>query len=507
MLRAILRDAAPLIQLRSYPSTLTTFNTLRILHVDIFPRFASSHPIQDGTARRDAFHDFKRCIVRGKAGSAAAAYQSYLLHGGAPARHMIHSLMDLYRRAGDPDLAEVLLRGLVHDGPPPNEYSYGYVISALKRAAFTSKKGRKDPQACARRAVALYDEMVQRGIAPNNTVANETMDCLGKAGLVDEAFAFYERSIMQGVAPSLHTFSILIKACAVAQQPERGHAVVEKLMPAHGIEPTVATWNNLLAASEGMDGTYATWQRMVASKIVPDIHTERQLAKTFASNPHMALELVMEARKLSSSFSPPKTGPTARYAGKMNSDTSTGYAAKQVTTSIPLAAAASRQAPIQVDQTSDSQMNDAPAVFEKYLEPLDLHGHSQAAARMALLRRLEMLVEASAAVELCMASRTKMDKNLVVITGVGHGSAEGVGVLKDTVREVLRAQGLQAYDVEGNPGRLEITWNQLETFLATQRQQMERDSILGMARARYLGVATAVAAIGAAAFIVPRIMP
>jgi pentatricopeptide repeat protein len=338
----------------------------------------------------------------------------------------------------------------------------------------------------------------QRGIAPSSTVANETMDCLGKSGLVDDAFAFFERSITQGVAPSLHTFSILIKACAVAQQAERAHAVVEKLMPAHGIEPTVATWNNLLAASQGMDGAYATWQRMVASGIIPDVHTERQLAAVFASNPFMALELVMEARNLSSSSS--KTCSKARYSENAEA-INTGDAGNHLDTS--RAAAASRQAPLQLDQNSDTPMNDSNALFEKYLEPLDLHGHSQAAARVALLRRLEMLVKASE--DLCLDSRK--DRKLVIITGVGHGSAEGVGVLKVTVRRVLAVHGVEAPEAEENPGRLEICWSQLETFLGTQRQQMERDRVLVLARARYSVVFAGLCVVGAASFIVPRMLP
>lgn len=175
---------------------------------------------------------------------------------------------------------------------------------------------------------------------------------------------------------------------------------------------------------------------------------------------------------------------------------------------------------------------------------LDLHGHSQPAANMALLRRLEVLVQAwpelqaAAAEAAALGARTHMSAQpthvmqgqgqaqwqrpgqhasqalvlgpeaaLCIVTGMGRNSREGQGVLKATVRGALAQQGLPAVDHVTNPGRVLVPWPELAEFLGAQREQLQRDRVLDAARKRYTWVGAGVAGLAGLALIVPRLQP
>ncbi|KAL4443287.1 hypothetical protein ABPG75_011024 [Micractinium tetrahymenae] len=89
-----------------------------------------------------------------------------------------------------------------------------------------------------------------------------------KAALPDEAFATYRAMLAAGVAPTPHTFSILVSACGRARQPQRAADVVERLMPQAGVAPQLPVWNALLGAygrAGSVDAAYAAWVRMLES--------------------------------------------------------------------------------------------------------------------------------------------------------------------------------------------------------------------------------------------------
>lgn len=513
-----------------------------------------------------------------------------MLVGGTPHRFLFHDLMDLFIRHAMPGEVLAVLDRLKTSGPPPNAHSYGYAIAALKqpflvRGALPAESGRA--------AAALYDEMCSRGLhaadaVSHGMVANDAIDCLGKAGLVDDALALYHRSLGRGMRPSPYTFSALLKGCALAKSPALALDVVHRLMPAAGVAPSTATWNGLLgvfAAVRDVDSVYAVWTSMAELGVVPDVHTERLLAQAFASHPQLAAELLSEARQLQA----PGGGPTRRRgeggspAAEPRASGATGgpSSAQQQQQRLEQrwrppagpSAAPSRQQHVKLDMLvggassaaslgltlgpsreeaggggrpggkgggeagSDPRSAPADGSGAARLEGLlllDLHGHSQPAARMTLLRRLEVLVERWPAVQEAArwaapttpgapapAAAGQQRRGggegawgegpaLCIITGTGRHRApggQGQGVLKEAVRSLLEQQGLPARNAPGNPGRLLVAWADLAPFLARKREGMQRARLLSVARARYLWVGAGVAGLAGAALIVPRLAP
>jgi pentatricopeptide repeat protein len=499
---------------------------------------------------------------KGRPSAAAACLELYLELGGAPHRHLFHDLMALYARRRLPGEALAVLERLRAHGPPPNAHSFAFAVGALKQA-WAGRGG--VPPADARRAVALWDEMVAAGLPAAPAVANDALDCLAKAGLVDEAFAFYRRTAAAGVRPQPHTFSILLKACAVANQPARAAAVVREEMPAAGVRPTAATWNGLLgvfAAGEDVDRAYEVWSDMQEAGAVPDAHTARALAAAFASHPGLAAELVAEAEALAEEAgarAASAADATRRRAQAGERGAGGGGGNASVDSDRQRGAAApSRQQHIHLDalrsgassaaalgltpesarggeaggeggagSRSDGGAAGAAWVDLPSLLFLDLHGHSQAAARMTLLRRLEALVEQWPAVQAAAAAEIERAERhggggggrgggqpaegglaLCIVTGVGrHSTSAGQGVLGSVVRGALEAQGLEVRPAPGNAGRLLVPWAPLAAFLGAQREGLARARVLSAARARYLWVVAGAAGVAGAALIVPRLAP
>ena len=537
-----------------------------------------------------AFQDFKRSIIRDQPDKAAAAMETFhLLADSPPPRHMHHSLMDLYSRRGDANNAIRILHDLIDNGPPPNQHSFGYVLSSLKKGA---KKGSRSPQSAADDALLVFDTMLSLKVPPNATVYNELMDCIGKAGRVDQAFEYFQHSIVNGVPPSLFTFNILIKACSVAQQLDRAIDVVVTLMPEHGFTPGTAAWNGLISAAaecESIDRAYELWQEMNASGVAADIHTERVIAKAFSRHPQLAAELVSEARALAKKqqwrlaqqqqplddrkakvnekkmenglnssnrnyldsissgvdsvdsasvrMTPSTQQPVLvdelkhRLENKLTSRT-LGLAPQfpsltsgRTTTTTTTKSTGAKTTRTLVDSnssattTTTTTKTTAKLSSWKHLMLLDLHGHSQAAAQMALLRRLEALVEAWPAIqqdtknnefnddESTQQQQQHQHQGLVIITGIGKGSREGVGVLRDAVQVLLSTQGLSSTIIATNAGRLFVPWSTVSEFMERQWEQMQREHVFAAARARYVGVGVGIAGVMAAMLILPRLGP
>jgi pentatricopeptide repeat protein len=531
---------------------------------------------------------------------------------------LYHSLMDLYSRKGDADNVVGLLNKMIEtSNPPPNQHSFGYAISSLKKkAAAGSGTVTTTRKTAALQALELFKIMVSDPISlpPNSTIYNELIDCFGKAGDVDQAFKLFHRAVvLDKIQPTAHTFSILIKACAVAKQPDRANDVVFKLMPQHGLEPGTSAWNGLLGAAAGtaggsVDRAYEVWQKMNDAGIVPDMHTERVLARAFASHPQLAAELVSEARILTEESKKEKIREKQAIDREINGEqvikntrmsgtlSQRGVVETQQRDSQPTPPPAGapmvapttlgKQQPILLDELQRKKQNvsahalglapdlassffmekkdkgkkgsisrqrqrqqppdeedeekkddedNAPfPYFPDYnkastsainlpsLLSLDLHGHSQAAAEMTLLCRLEALVEAWPEIQKSSQHAQHATDNiddqfdnsdatnaagLIIITGVGKGSRDGIGVLKHAVREMLKKQGLSAHDVPTNPGRLFIPFTEISNFAEKQWERMQREHIYAAARARYATVGVGVAGVVAAAVIIPRLGP
>jgi hypothetical protein len=362
---------------------------------------------------------------------------------------------------------------------------------------------------------------------------NDVLDAHAKAGLLEETLALYARAepalAAAGAAGLPRTASILMTACRAARQPRRAREVFDSLViPAAGARgPGAAAWNGLLAASGpagggSLDAAYEVWQEMARRRVAPDSHTQRALAAAFGGNPAMAGELVAEARALAAELAAEGGGGGGGGAGE-------GLGADGA---VDDPSAPSRQLPLRLDAVlrgapsaaqlglasgadgfehgsnggADAHTHDG-ALPPRELLFLDLHGHSQAAATMAALCRLDALAERWPAVEAAARAAAEAaggePEGLTLVTGQGRGA----GVLGRAVAAALAARGLAAAPPPGNPGRLAAPFPALAAWAAAQRAAAARERVFGAARARYALGALGVAAFAGIAIIVPRLAP
>lgn len=401
----------------------------------------------------------RRNLNRGDAPAAERAYVAYRVAGGAPSRPLLHAIMQGYAKNGEADSTLTLLAQLLDplDGSgPPNQYSYGFAITALKRSfspLYRGKSRRAQPVIAAKKALDLYNDMIARGLQSNVTIVNETMDCLGKAGLAHQALELFHRSFASSekldtgqqtetLKPTVHTFSILINASATAGKPDLARHIFENLMPLYRITPTLAVWNSLLVAQTSVDGVYATWQEMQQTLGQADSFTERILINALASNPQLAAEVINELRT----------------------------------------------------QFLTSRTRRDP---HGSLLSLDLHGHSRPAALVALHQRLEAFVNAG----------VDPRGDFVVITGKSNAFSPTSESLKMAVRIELERQSLNIVESIRNPGRLLVPRASLSDFVRRQSRDLALRRIMRAARTRYLIVSTGVAVLAATTFLLPRLSP
>lgn len=412
-----------------------------------------------------AYACIQRSLNKDDASAAERAYVEYRIAGGPPSRPLIHAIMQKYAKDGEAAPVLALLAQLQDplDGSgPPNQYSYGFAITALKRSfssLYRGKKQRSDPLLSAKKALELYNDMITQGVPSSLTVTNETIDCLGKAGLADQALELFHRAFstpsdttsykgqqaafeQAAVKPSAHTFSILIHASATARQPDLARHIFDVLMPLHGVSPTLAVWNALLAAQTSVDAVYATWQEMQQKLGQADRYTERILVAALSSNPQLAAEVINE---LGSKYQQISSGKLTHNA----------------------------------------------------LLTLDLHGHSRPAAVVALHRRLEALVRAG----------NRPTGDFVIITGKSNAFNPALHSLKTVVRTELERQHLCVDELMQNPGRLLVPRASLTEFIGRHSRELALQRVMRAVRTRYMIVSASVAVLGAAAFLLPRLSP
>ena len=528
---------------------------------------ATEHTTPPRPSKNAAMKEFKRSIARKDVQLAEEALQRYFTATGPlpPPRHMIHALMDVHIRtqSNPAHRVLVLLDTLVRQrqttlGPGPNVYSYGYSLAALKKGIGVGGRGGvptspTDTQITniPQKALGLFQQMKSLSIQPNQTIYNELSDIYATVGDVDTCFELFDQSIRVDLLnPSIASFTILIKACGVAGDLDRGLDVITNIMPSFGFRPTEATaaWNSLLMASTvhsnissnntsgvSIDRSYEIWEGMKKEGVVPDGFTERALAKAFESHPQLAAEMVTEARQMrereggggegmkkQQSHHIKQSTPLSidNNSSRSRSSTTTSTIIHNTTQASVLGLAPTFFLPsennketsddlslsITPDETSSQEQQEQQIMDIDALLYLDLHGHSQAAARMALLRRLEALVKVRTLLETHTID-TKKFPGLIIVTGVGKGSVGGVGVLADTVLSALREQGLEASPVVGNVGRLMVRMDDVTEFTTKQYHAMQREHVFAVARARYGVVGAGLATVLAVSFIIPRLGP
>lgn len=143
--------------------------------------------------------------------------------------------MKALRRGHKWDLLEELVQDMLGRGIVPDNITYSTVISCAKQCNLPDK------------AVEWFERMSETGCVPDEITYTTMIDAYSKAGKVEEALNLYERARAVGWRPDTITFTTLLKMYGIAGDFD-GAVITFQEMKALGVQPNVVTYNSMFAA-------------------------------------------------------------------------------------------------------------------------------------------------------------------------------------------------------------------------------------------------------------------
>jgi pentatricopeptide repeat protein len=235
--------------------------------------------------------------------------------------------------------------------------------------------------------------------------ANKAISAWGRVREWERALKLLSEIRQRGLEPNVITYSAAISACEKGSQWERALELLSE-MYAHGIEPSVVSFNAAMSACE----KGGQWQHTI--RLLSEMK-HRGLEPTVVSH-NVAISALARSGKMSAAI---KLYEYAHAKGYYH-----------------------------------HWLPSAPS-------EIDLHGCSSPVARVAVAFVLEEYRQ----------RHRDAQTSLTVITGKGLHSEDSIAIVKPSIAAML-AEGsyvaLNATEVGGNPGRLEIPQPALEDWVA-----------------------------------------
>ncbi|KAK9706307.1 hypothetical protein RND81_07G115800 [Saponaria officinalis] len=171
--------------------------------------------------------------------------------------------LKVLRKARDFDSALHLFDEMLHRGIIPDNVTFSTLISCARICNWPH------------RAVELFEKMPSYGCVPDNVTYSAMIDAYGRCGNVDMALALYDRARTERWRVDPVTFSTLIKIYGQSGNYD-GCLNVYQEMKALGVKPNLVIYNTLLDA---MGRAKRPWQ---AKNIYNDM-TQLGISPTFAT--------------------------------------------------------------------------------------------------------------------------------------------------------------------------------------------------------------------------------
>ncbi|XP_031273464.1 pentatricopeptide repeat-containing protein At4g16390, chloroplastic [Pistacia vera] len=174
--------------------------------------------------------------------------------------------LKVLRKSRDLDKAEKLFEEMLERGVKPDNVTFSTLIGCARACSLPGK------------AVELFEKMPSHGCEPDDVTFSAMIDAYGRAGNVDMALSLYDRARNEKWRIDRMTFSTLIKMYGTSGNFDGCLNVYEE-MKALGVKPNMIVYNNLLDA---MGRAKRPWQ---AKNIYKDMTSNGYLPNwsTYAS--------------------------------------------------------------------------------------------------------------------------------------------------------------------------------------------------------------------------------
>ncbi|KAB1209450.1 hypothetical protein CJ030_MR6G023781 [Morella rubra] len=154
------------------------------------------------------------------------------------------------RKCRDFDRAEKLFEEMLERGIKPDNFTFSTMITCARMCSLPNK------------AVEWFEKMPNFGCNPDDVTYSAMIDAYGRAGNIDMALSLYDRARTEKWRIDPVTFSTLIKMYGVAGNFDGCLNVYEE-MKALGVKPNLVTYNTLLDA---MGRAKRPWQAKIIYK-------------------------------------------------------------------------------------------------------------------------------------------------------------------------------------------------------------------------------------------------
>ncbi|XP_071725133.1 pentatricopeptide repeat-containing protein At4g16390, chloroplastic [Rutidosis leptorrhynchoides] len=143
--------------------------------------------------------------------------------------------LKVFRKNKDLEGAEKLFDQMLQRGIKPDNVTFSTIISAARMSGLPGK------------AVEWFEKMPSFGCDPDDVTYSAIIDAYGRSGNVDKAMSFYDRARAEKWRLDPVTFSTVIRIYGMSGNYD-GCLNVHEEMKALGVKPTLVTYNTLLDA-------------------------------------------------------------------------------------------------------------------------------------------------------------------------------------------------------------------------------------------------------------------
>ena len=201
----------------------------------------------------------------------------------SPSVHAYTATMRAAAEGGRPDAALAVWDDMAAARVRPTGHAYAAAITAC--AAHTSAD--PPPGTGWRRAVALFDDMLARGVKADVVSCTALVGALAAAARSDDAHAVVQWMLAAGVRPNVRTYTALLAAHAAGKRWDRALGTLAALKRggagvSAGVEPNAYTYSALIKAA----GEQGLWQ--LAEAIFGELEADALAARAAGAAPSAA---------------------------------------------------------------------------------------------------------------------------------------------------------------------------------------------------------------------------
>ncbi|PSR72868.1 hypothetical protein PHLCEN_2v11235 [Hermanssonia centrifuga] len=186
--------------------------------------------------------------------------------------HMIIALA----HSGDIDAAHVHRARIIGQGGSPSADAYGALIQYVKDTTDDTSN-----------AMALFNEAVTRGVAPNIYLYNTAISKLAKARKADHALELFQEMRTRGVSPTSVTYGAVIAACCRVGDVQSAEILFGEMTSQPNFKPRVPPYNTMMQlythTKPDREAVLKYYNALLQSRIKPTAHTYKLLIDAYGT--------------------------------------------------------------------------------------------------------------------------------------------------------------------------------------------------------------------------------